>query len=174
MEDMVAEQRAYQTQFQDLMAKYELLVEERKQLQQMFVSTTQEQHQKEALVVNNFKQWMKEREKSLEEHSVYLEDDTTTASLQEEKKIEDRGDYSNLRDDIGEIPTMTRKPGPSPPSIALSNPNNGNCRAAIIDLSNMASPREDQEDHDDEEDAVVIEECSGESESFAYNTPSMD
>ena len=160
MEDMVAEQRAYQTQFQDLMSKYELLVDERKQLQKTFITKTQEQHKKESLVVTNFKEWMKSKEKTLEEQSVCLEDDTTAtsasvAALEEEKKA-DGGRHDSYA-------TQRKRRSPPPPSIAVSDLSNRENSSPIIDLSNMASPRDDTD--------VVVRE--GVDHLFSF-TPSMD
>ena len=107
------------------MGKYEKLVEERKELEEIFMSKSTEQHNKESIVIDHFKQWMKDREKMLNEHS---------SSLQEEKKAEDMADL------VLRTTQVAPKPSPRPPpSIATD----AALRSGIIDLSLMASPQSD-------------------------------
>jgi len=139
IQNMVGQQKSYHAQFTDLMGKYEKLVDERTQLEKLFVTKTQTQHKKESMVINNFKQWMNEREKSLDDQSV------GSSQMEEEKKNEDLVDFTQR-------PTPTKiAPRPLPPSIATSprapslaspRPASIATSAAIIDLSNMASPRD--------------------------------
>jgi hypothetical protein len=121
-----------------LMGKYEKLVEERKQLENIFVTKTQAQHKKESIVINNFKQWMSEREKSMDDHSI---GSTNCHNLEEEeKKVEDVIDF------VERTMENPSKIAPRPPSMASPRPSSIATSAAIIDLSNLASPRDDRDD----------------------------
>jgi uncharacterized coiled-coil DUF342 family protein len=120
IEDLVSQQKSCHAQFNDLMTKYQKLVEERSQVQAAFLEQSTVQAEKEAAVVNNFKKWLNASERVVNQHEM---------SLQEEKKVEDVTDFV---DRTTEKPTkMTPRPPKIQTSAVVEN---------IIDLSNLGSP----------------------------------
>jgi uncharacterized coiled-coil DUF342 family protein len=121
VEDLVDQQKSYHSQFGDLMTKYDKLLEERNQVQLAFLQQSKVQAEKEVKVVKNFKVWLKDREKTLSQHQV---------SLEEEKKVEDVTDFV-------ERTTQHQQNKMTPQPSSRSSRVDG-----VIDLSNLASPRD--------------------------------
>jgi hypothetical protein len=85
VDDLVHDQKAYQGQFQDLMTRYEKLMEDRQRVMSVFEKQTTLQAEKEAMVISSFKAWMNEQEQKQRHH------DHHPQIQYEEKKVDEEG-----------------------------------------------------------------------------------
>lgn len=138
IDDFVQQQKVYHSQFHLLITNYEKSMQERQQIINVFSKESSTQMENEAAAVGTFKKWLEERKTKLQRNVFNF------ALQEEEKKVEDVLDYieRTARSPTKPVPdyliTDCTTPTSSAESSSLYNP-------AVIDLSHVASPKEDPE-----------------------------
>lgn len=125
VQDLVDQQQDYHKQFNNLMVNYEKLLNERKVIQQVFISESDQHLVRETRVVDSFKEWLREKEQKLRKQKGLVDDEEHQGS--EEKKVENVHDF------------VERYAGQGPKMAPLSIGSGNSEAATVIDLSDMES-----------------------------------
>jgi hypothetical protein len=134
IEEFVQQQKAYHSQFHLLMTNYEKSMQERQLIMDIFSKESSTQMENEAAALGTFKRWLDDREKKLQRNEL-------TFALHEEKKVEDY---------IERTASSPTKPPPDHlitdcATLTSAAESSAPHEPAVIDLSHVASPKEDPE-----------------------------